>query len=87
MHITGIDGAFVAEAVAVMRGTFEHVGDGFDAAMRMIWKAADGTFDGIVEGEVIEEQEGIEEIGFMRRDGTSKQHARAFDDVLRFDDL
>jgi len=35
-----------------------------------------GPSDGIVEGEVIEEQEGIEEIGFMRRDEKTKQTPR-----------
>src|SRR5271157_327500 len=87
LHVARTDGAFVAEAVAMMRGAFEHVGDGFDAAVRMHGKAADGAFDGIVEGEVIEEQKGIEEIGFVRRDGTTKQYACAFDDILRLDNL
>ena len=87
LHIAGTDEARVAKAVAVMRGALEHVGDGFDAAVRMVREAADGTFEGIVEGEMVEEQEGIELVADARRDGTAKPHARALDGVLRFDDL
>ena len=71
----------------MVRCALEHVGDGFDAAMRVHGEAADGTFDGIVEGEVVEEQEGIELVADARRNGSAQFHARAFDGVLRFDDL
>src|SRR5436309_2800250 len=71
----------------MMRGTFQHVGDGFDAAMRMHREAADGTLDGIVEGEMIEEQEGIEFVADARRNGTAQLHACAFNRGLRFDGL
>ena len=87
LHIAGTDQAGVAEAVAMTGGAFEHVGDGFDAAVRVVGEAADGTFDGIVEGEVVEEQKGIEQVADPRRNGAAKPHARAFNGVLRFDNL
>jgi len=66
LHVTGTDETCVAEAIAVGGGTFEHVGDGFDAAMRMIGEAAQRTLKRIVEGEVVEEQEGVEQVAGFR---------------------
>lgn len=63
------DGAHVAEAVAVADGAFEHVGDGFDAAMRVRGEAAEGSFERVVEGEVVEEQEGVEFVAGVRTEG------------------
>ena len=64
---------------------FEHVGDSLDAAMWMIGKAADGTFEGIVEGEMVEEQEGVEFVADARRNGATQLDPCAFDGDLRFD--
>ena len=69
------------------RGAFEHISNGLDAAMWVVGKAADGPFDGIIEGEVVEEQEGVEQVADTRRDGATQLDARAFDGVLRFDNL
>ena len=69
------------------RGALKHVGDGFDAAVRVVGEAADGTFDGIVEGEVVKEQEGIEQVADARRNGTAQFDACAFDGVLRLDNF
>jgi len=55
--------------------------------MRVHGEAAQGTFNRIIEGEVIEEQEGIEEIRFVRRDGTTQQNVCTLDYVLGFDGL
>ena len=87
LHIARTDQALVAEAVAVGRGAFEHVGDGLDAAVRMVGKAADGSFQGIVEGEMVEEQEGVEFIADPRCNGAAQLHACAFNGDLRFDNL
>ena len=87
LHITGTDETLVAKAVAVGGGTFEHVSDGFDAAVRMIGEAAQGSFERIVEGEVVEEQEGVEFVADARRDGAAQFDTRALDDELRFDCL
>jgi len=66
---------------------FEHVGDGFDAAVRMVGEAAQGTFKLIGEGEVVEEQEGVGLVADARGDGAKQTHARAFDGGLWFDNL
>ena len=87
LHVAGTDSACVAEAIAVRGGAFEHVGDGFDAAMRMVGEAAQGTFERVVEGEVIEEQEGIGLVADARGYGAKQTHARAFDSGLWFDNL
>ena len=87
LHIAGTNETRVAEAVTMTGGAFEHIGDGFNAAMRMIGETAQGTFDGIVEGEVVEEQEGIKLVANARRYGAKQTHARAFDGGLWFDNL
>ena len=68
-------------------GALEHVGDGFDAAMRMIREAAHWSFKRVVEGEVIEEQEGIGLVADARGYGAKQTHARTFDGGLWFDNL
>lgn len=70
-----------------MCGAFEHIGDGFDAAVRVHGEATDRPFDGIVEGEMVEEQEGIELVADARRDRAAELDARTFNGVLRFNDL
>ncbi len=87
LHIAGTDETLVAEAVAVTGGAFEHVGDGLDAAVRVIGEAAEGTFERIVEGEMVEEQEGIVFVADARRNRAAQLHARAFDGDLRFDNF
>jgi hypothetical protein len=39
LHVTGAQGAGVAEAVAMFDGTGQHIGNGLDAAVRMPGKA------------------------------------------------
>jgi len=87
LHVARTDGAFVADAVAVGGGAFEHVGDGFDATVRMVGEAAHGTFERVVEGEVVEEQEGVIKVAGLGAEGTKQTHARAFDGGLWFDCL
>ncbi len=50
-------------------GAFEHVGDGFNAAMRVRGEAAAGAFERIVESKMVEEQEWIVFVAGTRRDG------------------
>lgn len=68
-------------------GTFEHVGDRFDAAMRVVGEATDRTLDGIIKGKMIKQQERIEQVANTRRNGTAQLDARALDGVLRLDNL
>src|SRR5208282_4532179 len=39
LHITGAEVAAVSEVILMAHVTVEHVGDGFEATMRMRWKA------------------------------------------------
>ena len=67
--------AFVAGAVAVPHAAGDHVGDGFEAAVRMVRKAAD-VVAGVVAAEGVEHQVGVEPLlqGLL-------QHARELDAV------
>jgi hypothetical protein len=80
-EIRRADVIFVAKTVAVGGGAFEHIGDGFDTAVRMIGEAADGAFERLVEGEVVEEVAGL------GSEGAKQTHTCAFDGGLWFDNL
>jgi len=68
-------------------GAFEHVGDGFDATVRMVGEAAHGTFERVVEGEVVEEQKGVVEVAGLGAERAKQTHTRAFNGGLWFDCL
>src|SRR6266508_2136396 len=87
LHITGTDQTGVTETIAVMRGAFEHISDRFNATMRVHGEAADGTLNRIIEGEVIEKQEGIKFVANARRNGTAQFDTCALNGSLRFDGL
>jgi len=87
LHVAGTDDTGITETVAMGGGAIDHVGDGFDAAVRMGGEAADGTFERVIEGEVVEEQEGIVQVACPRTERTQEAYARAFDGGLWFDDL
>lgn len=72
LNITLSNRACVAETVTMSDGAFEHVSDGFNAAVRVRGKATAGTFKWIVEGEMIEEQERIKFIAGMRTERTAE---------------
>ena len=59
LHVAGAERAPVAEAVAVLDGARQHVGDGLDAAMRMPREAGEVVVGPVV-AEVVEQQERIE---------------------------
>ena len=68
-------------------GTFEHVGDSLNPAVWMIGEAADRSLNGIIKGEVVEEQEGIELVTDPGRDRPAQLNACAFDGVLWLNDV
>ena len=59
LHVAGAERAAVAQAVAVLDGAGEHVGDGLDAAVRMPRKAGEVVVGPVV-AEIVEQQERIE---------------------------
>ena len=61
LHAAGAEQARVALVVAVAHAAGEHVGDGLEAAMRVIRKARDVVV-GIVGAELVEQQERIERV-------------------------
>ena len=64
LHAARHQHALVAVVVAVAHAAVEHVGDGLEAAVRMVGKARDVVL-GLVGAELIEHQERIE-IGQLR---------------------
>jgi hypothetical protein len=83
LHIAGRHLAFVTEAIAVLHGTREHVGDRFDSAMRMPGESRQIVFR-VVVTEVIEQQKRIEIPGFAESESTLQPDTRSFDSGLRF---
>jgi hypothetical protein len=59
LHAAVFQQAFVAGAVAVAHAAGEHVGDGLEAAVRVVGEAAD-VVAGLVGAEGVEHQEGVE---------------------------
>jgi hypothetical protein len=66
---------------------FEHVGDGFDAAMGVGGESGDWPFDGVVEGEMVEQEEGVEGVGAAGAEGALEPDACPFDYHLGLDKL
>lgn len=85
LHVSGADKTLVAQAVPMVRGTLKHVRDGLDAAVRMIRETAQRPFEGIIEGEMVEEQEWIIFVADPRCKGAAQLHARSLDRDLWFD--
>ena len=85
LHVAGAEVAAVAQAVAVLDVSRQHIGDGLDAAMRMPGEAGAIVVRPIV-AEVIEQQERIELLGVAEAEGAAQMHAGAFNRGLRADD-
>jgi len=86
LHIAGGDRTLVAETVTVIDGPREHVGDRLDAAVRMPGKAGQ-IIVRVFAAEVVEQQEGVEIVGFAETERPAQVNAGAFDVGLRLDEL
>lgn len=73
LQVPGVDGAGVAGEVLVVDGAGEEVGDGFLAAVGVVWEAGAG-----VDGEVVEHEEGGEGAEGGGADGAADGGAGAF---------
>src|ERR1700722_16364470 len=71
LHIAGSDGATITDAVGVIHGSRQDVGDGLDPAMRMPGKSREVIFGHVV-AEIIEQEERIE----VRRIAKAKARRR-----------
>src|SRR3990172_5270775 len=87
LNAAGADDAHVAQAVTVAHIAFKHVGDRLDASVRVHRKTHDRAFNRVVEGKMVEQQEGIERVGPIWAERTAEQDAGAFDHELRLNDL
>jgi hypothetical protein len=63
LHVAGAKRAAIAEAVAVIDGAGQHVGNGLDAAMRMPREPGEVIIRTLV-AEIVEQQKWIELVGF-----------------------
>src|SRR6202011_2433232 len=59
LDVAGCDGAMVADAVAMLDGSGENVGDGLDAAMGVPGKSGEIILRDVV-AKIVEQKEGIE---------------------------
>ena len=78
LHIARAHAAAIAEAVAVFHGAREHVGNRFDAAMRMPREAREIRVR-IIVAEIVEQQKRIELRRIAEAERAAQLHARAFE--------
>ena len=86
LDVARFDGAVVADAVGVVDGAGEDVGDGFDAAMRVPGEAGE-VVGGDVVAEIVEQEEGVEIGGVAEAERAAEVDAGAFHGGLGFDDF
>ncbi len=82
LHVARGDDAAVPQAITVFDRPGEHVGDGFDAAMRVPGEAGQVVGRDVVT-EVVEQKKGIEVGSASETKCTAQVHARAFKRGLR----
>jgi hypothetical protein len=85
LHVAGAERALVAQAVAVVDGAGQDIGDGLDAAVRVPGKAG-AVVVGPVVAEIIEQQERIEFTGLAKTEGAAQLDAGALHGGLGLDD-
>src|SRR5215472_12160675 len=78
LHVAGSDYTSIAHAVAVLDRSCQHIGDGFDATMRMPWKAGQVIFRNVI-AKVIQQQERIEVLRVSEPERPAQMHAGAFE--------
>ena len=78
LHVAGFEIAAVAQAVAVLDASRQHVSNGLDAAMGMPRKTRPIVVGPVV-AEIVEQEERIEFAGFAEAEGAIELYAGAFD--------
>src|SRR4030095_3856416 len=86
LDVSGAEAAAVAQAVAVLDGAGQHVGDRLDAAMRMPRKAGE-VIRGHIVPEVVEQEERVEIGRLAKAEGASQVNACALERGLGSDQL
>ena len=85
LHVARAQRAAIAEAVAMLDGAGEHIGDGLDAAMRMPRKAGAVILRPVV-AEIVEQQERVEVAGVAEPERAAQLDAGAFHGGRGLDD-
>ena len=86
LHVTGAERSTISEAVAVFDRSGQHIGDGFDSAVRMPGKTSQIIIRPVV-AKIVEQKERVE-FGRVAESETALQlDACAFHGRSRFDDL
>ncbi len=77
LHVARAERALIAEAVAMLDGAGEHIGDRLDAAMRMPREAAQIVLRTIIT-EIIHHQKGIGQARITKAEHALQLYARTF---------
>src|SRR5579883_906205 len=85
LDVTGSETAPVAQAVAMLDRSGQHISDCLDPAVRMPGEAGPIVFGPVV-AEIIKQQKWIEGAGIAKAEGAPQLHAGALDSGLGFDD-
>ena len=82
LHVASAELAAIAQAVAVIDGAGQHIGDCLDAAMRVPGETG-AIIVGTIVTKIVEQQEGIEFAGVSEAEGAAQLDAGALDGWLR----
>ena len=85
LHVAGIDGTAVPQAVAVLDGPREDVRDRLDAPVRVPGEAGQVVLRDVI-AEVVEQEERVEVRGVPEAERAAKVHARTFAGRLGLDE-
>ena len=86
LNIASADNTAVADTVAMLNGSRQHVGDSLNSAVRMPGESSQIVLWNIIP-EIIEQEKRIEFLGIAKSKSATKMYARTFERGLRFDEL
>src|SRR5215467_2297596 len=86
LHIAGGHLAFVAQAIAMLDRSGEHIGDGLDASVRMPGKSRK-IVGWVIVPEIVQQKKRIEFLGFAEAEGTLEFHSCTFKGRLGLNNL
>jgi hypothetical protein len=81
LHVAGSDGATIPHAIAVLHGSGENVGNGFNTSMGMPREAGQIVLGNII-AEVVEQEEGVKILGVAKSECAAQMHASTLDGRL-----
>jgi hypothetical protein len=78
LNLAGANRSAIPQAVLVIDGSGEHIGDGFDASMRMPREAGRVVFRGVA-AKLVEEQKRVKLRGASKPKGAVEMHSCSFE--------